>query len=223
MNEHIHKPRLLKAKMEKKETSIGNRRQTQKEDTRKIILESSRDLFNDLGFDKTSTREIALRAGVGVGTVFSHFSDKSSLLIAVLLDDLTATQADAMKSMPHEVPVCDRFLHLARFFYIYYTKRPDLSRTLLKELWFVKGEWGEKLTTQALEFVFLVADMLEQAKERDEIRPDADTLLCARAFFSHYLIVLYEGLNSPNIDVETMLDTLKEQLEQLLSGVGQTQ
>ena len=209
--------------MEKKETSIGNRRQAQKEDTRKIILESSRNLFNDLGFDKTSTREIALRAGVGVGTVFSHFPDKSSLLIAVLLDDLTATQADAMKSMPDEVPVWDRFLHLARFFYIYYTKRPDLSRTLLKELWFVKGEWGEKLTTQAFEFVFLVGDMLEQAKERDEIRPDTDTLLCARAFFSHYLIVLYEGLNSPNIDVETMLDTLKELLEQLLSGVGQTQ
>lgn len=153
--------------MEKKETSIGNRRQTQKEDTRKIILESSRDLFNDLGFDKTSTREIALRAGVGVGTVFSHFPDKSSLLIAVLLDDLTATQA--------------------------------------------------------FEFVFLVGDMLEQAKERDDIRPEADTLLCARAFFSHYLIVLYEGLNSPNIDVETMHDTLKELLEQLLSGVGQTQ
>lgn len=209
--------------MEKKETSSGSRRQTQKEDTRKVILESSRDLFNDLGFDKTSTRAIALRAGVGVGTVFSHFPDKSALLIAVLLDDLTATQADAMKSMPEEGPVCDRFLHLARFFYIYYTKRPDLSRTLLKELWFVKGEWGQKLTTQAFEFVFLVGDMLEKAKERNEIRPEADTLLCARAFFSYYLIVLYEGLNSPNIDVETMLGTLKGLLEQLLAGVGKTQ
>jgi len=223
MNEHVHKLRLLKVKMEKKETSIGNRRQTQKKDTRKIILKSSRDLFNDLGFDKTSTRAIALRAGVGVGTVFSHFPDKLSVLIAVLLDDLTATQADAIKSMPEEVPVCDRFLHLARFFYIYYTKRPDLSRTLLKELWFVKGVWGEKLTTQAFEFVFLISDMLEQAKERDEIRPEADTLLCARAFFSHYLIVLYEGLNSPNINVETMLSTLKGLLEQLLTGVGQPQ
>lgn len=208
--------------MEKKKTSSGNRRQTQKGETRIIILESSRDLFNDLGFDKTSTRAIALRAGVGVGTVFSHFPDKSSLLIAVLLDDLTATQAGAMKSMPEEDLVCDRFLHLARSFYIYYAKRPGLSRTLLKELWFVKGEWGEKLTTQAFEFVFLVGDMLEQAKERDEIRPETDTLLCARAFFSHYLIVLYEGLNSPNIDVETMLGTLKGLLEQLLTGVGQT-
>ncbi len=208
--------------MDSKETSTGSRRHIQKEETRKIILESSRELFNDLGFDKTSTRAIATRAGVGVGTVFSHFPDKSSLLIAALLDDLTSTQANAMKSMPKDANVCDRFLHLARFFYTYYSKRPDLSRTLLKELWFVKGEWGGKLTTQAFEFVLLVSNMLDQAKKRKEIRPEADPLLCARAFFSHYLIVLYEGLNSSEVDVETMLDTLKRMLDQLLTGVGQT-
>jgi AcrR family transcriptional regulator len=208
--------------MDIKKTKTRSRRHIQKEETRRIILESSRELFNEQDFDKTSTRAIANRAGVGTGTVFSHFPDKSSLLIAVLLDDLTSTQANAMESMPKDVNVCDRFLHLARFFYTYYSKRPDLSRTLLKELWFVKGVWGDKLITQAYEFVLLVSDMLEQAKKRKEIRPEVDTLLCARAFFSHYLIVLYEGLNSPETDVKTMLDTLKGMLNQLLAGVGQT-
>lgn len=207
--------------MDIKETRTGSRRHIQKEETRKIILEISRELFNELGFDKTSTRAIAKQAGVGVGTVFSHFPDKSSLLIDVLLDDLTSTQANAMRSMSNDDNVCDRFLHLARYFYTYYTKRPDLSRTLLKELWFVKGEWGKKLTTQAFEFVLLVSNLLEQAKERNEIRPETDTILCARAFFSHYLVVLYEGLNSPEVEVKTMLDTLKEMLNQLLVGVGQ--
>ncbi len=206
--------------MNKKEAITGNRRRIQKEDTRRIILESARSLFNDLGFDKTSTRAIATHAGVGVGTVFSHFPDKPSLLIATLLDDLASTQANAMQSLPVEAHVCEKFLHLARAFYIYYSKRPDLSRTLLKELWFVKGEWGEKLVAQGFEFVLLVSQMLEQAKERKEIRPEADTLQCARAFFSHYLIALYEGLNSPEINVETMLDTLEGMLDQLLNGVG---
>ncbi len=208
--------------MDIKKTKTKSRRHVQKEETRRIILESSRALFNEQGFDKTSTRAIANHAGVSVGTVFSHFPDKSSLLIAVLLDDLTSTQTNAMKSMPKDVNVRDRFIHLARSFYIYYSKRPDLSRTLLKELWFVKGEWGNKLMTQAFEFVLLVSDMLEQAKRRKEIRPEVDTLLCAKAFFSHYLVVLYEGLNNPEIDIETMLDTLKGMLDQLLSGVRRT-
>lgn len=205
-----------------KKNKTGSRRHIQKEETRRIILESSRELFNEHGFDKTSTRAIANRAGVSAGTVFSHFPDKSSLLIAVLLDDLTFTQANAMKSMPKDVNVCDRFIHLARSFYTYYSKRPDLSGTLLKELWFVKGEWGDKLTTQAFDFVLLISDMLEQAKKRKEIRPEVDTFLCAKAFFSHYLIVLYEGLNSPEVDVKTMLYTLKGMLNQLLAGVGRT-
>lgn len=208
--------------MEIKETKTGNRRHLQKEETRKIILESARELFNEKDFDKTSTRAIANRAGVGTGTVFSHFPDKSSLLIAVLLDDLISIHANTMKSMPKDINIVDRFLHLAQFFYTYYSKRPDLSRTLLKELWFAKGEWGDKLITQAFEFVLLISDMLEQAKKRKEIRPEVDTLLCARAFFSHYLIVLYEGLSSPEIDVKTMLVTLKGMLNQLLSGVGPT-
>ena len=32
---------------------LNNRRSIQKEETRKIILESARSLFNELGFDKT--------------------------------------------------------------------------------------------------------------------------------------------------------------------------
>ena len=206
--------------MDIKETRTGSRRHIQKEATRKMILESSRELFNEQGFDKTSTRAIANRAGVGTGTVFSHFPDKSSLLIAVLLDDLNSTQINAMKSMPEDANVCDKFLHLAQGFYTYYSKHPDLSRTLLKELWFVKGEWGDKLIKQAFEFVLLISDMLEQAKKRKEIRPEVDTLLCARAFFSNYLIVLYEGLSTPEINVKNMLDVLKRMLNQLLTGVG---
>jgi AcrR family transcriptional regulator len=223
MNELAHNTDFLRRTMDHKETGAGNRRLIQKEETRKHILATARDLFNDAGFDKTSTRAVAARAGVGVGTVFSHFPDKSSLLIAALLDDLGTTQADAMKTLPKEGSVCERFLHLARHFYTYYAKRPDLSRTLLKEFWFVKGEWGEKLTAQAYAFVFLVGEMLELAKNRGELRPEADVLMCARAFFSHYLIVLYEGLNQPQVDVQTMLNTLKGMLDQLLAGIGQTQ
>ncbi len=199
----------------------GTRRTAQKEETARMILKSARSLFIELGFAKTSTRAIAQSAGVGVGTVFSHFPDKSSLLVAVLLDDLAQTQATALKTMPEDLSVCDKFLHLSHGFYRYYSQHPDLSRTLLKELWFVSGEWGEKLISQAYEFVFTVHEFIEQAKLDKQIRPEVDSMLCARAFFSHYLNVLYEGMSKPQIDPEEMIAVLKELLIQLLNGVGQ--
>lgn len=123
--------------------SLNKRRSLQKEETRNIILESARILFNELGFDKTSTRAIAKYACVGTGTVFSHFPDKLSLLIAALLDDLASTHEEALKTLPENTHVCDKFLHFANYFYSYYLKRPGLSRTLLKEMIFAKGEWGK--------------------------------------------------------------------------------
>ena len=44
------------------------------------IREAARELFVKKGFDETTTREIAVRAGVGIGTVFTYAENKRDLL-----------------------------------------------------------------------------------------------------------------------------------------------
>ena len=51
----------------------GTRRAAQKARTRELILESATELFDKLGYDKTTIRAVAKGAGVGLGTVMSHF------------------------------------------------------------------------------------------------------------------------------------------------------
>ena len=201
-------------------SQLGTRKSIQKEETRKIILESARVLFDELGFDKTSTRKIAEKGGVGIGTVFSHFPDKSSLLIAALLDDIGSTQEEALQTMPDGASVCEKFLHLARCFYSYYVKRPELSRTLLKGMFFVKGEWGDKLLSNGYQFVSLVGNLLEEAKRNGEIQSHVDTTLCATAFCSYYITALFQGLTDPQPNTEKMIDQLRCLINQLLHGVG---
>ncbi len=52
------------------------------------IKQAARKLFIDKGFDETTTREIALQAGVGVGTVFPYAENKRDLLFLVANDEL---------------------------------------------------------------------------------------------------------------------------------------
>lgn len=210
----------MQTKNQRPGTPIGTRRHLQKKETRQAILESTRTLFNAQGYDKTSTRAIAKEAGVGVGTVFSHFPDKPSLLIAALLDDLETTRTAALKNFPEGAQICEKFLHFARYYYSYYARRPDLSRTLLKEMWFSSGKWGQELVAQADQFISFIEAMLGEAITNGEIRPQTDTRLCARAFFSHYLNVLFAGLSRPDIDVDNMIDLLSDLLNQLMEGVG---
>lgn len=69
------------------------------EDTKARILAASDALFGELGFDATSTRDIALRSGVNKALIHYHFHTKDDLL-AVLLDgyyqELTATLVAAL-------------------------------------------------------------------------------------------------------------------------------
>lgn len=55
--------------------------------TRGNILESAKAVFLEKGYLKTTFKDISSRAGIGYGTVYTHFSGKEELLRA-LVDDI---------------------------------------------------------------------------------------------------------------------------------------
>ena len=60
-------------------------RDDQKQATREKVLEAARDLFNETGYEETTIRAIAERAGVSVGSVFTTFASKAEVLSHGLL------------------------------------------------------------------------------------------------------------------------------------------
>jgi AcrR family transcriptional regulator len=55
-----------------------------KAESRKAILNASLELFAKKGFSATTTDEIAKKAKVSKGLIFSHFSSKENLLISIM-------------------------------------------------------------------------------------------------------------------------------------------
>ena len=54
---------------------------------KKKIISVSRDLFNDIGFDKTSTKMISKEAGIAEGTIFNYFGTKDEIFFEVFYKD----------------------------------------------------------------------------------------------------------------------------------------
>ena len=198
---------------------IGTRRSLQREETRAIILESARTLFDESGFDKTTIRAVANRAGVGTGTIFNYFPDKPSLLIAALLDDLEKIEKSAFKTLPEKASIIEKCLHITRVYYSYYARRPSLSRTLLRESNFIPGEFGELLKTRTNRFVKMIEDMMIEAQKKGEIRGDADCEMAALTFFSLFLRVLFSGLGEPEFRPDEQLGLLEKLLIQQMHGI----
>src|SRR2546421_5744523 len=63
-------------------------RERNKLDKLRRIKDAARELFVAKGFDDTTTREIALRAGVGIGTIFVYAENKRDLLFLIANEEL---------------------------------------------------------------------------------------------------------------------------------------
>jgi AcrR family transcriptional regulator len=76
-------------------------RASQKEATRQRVLDAARDLFDTHGYQGTTIREIARRAEVSVGSVFTTFASKGEILSEVMQARLDPLYAEIDRVMPH--------------------------------------------------------------------------------------------------------------------------
>ncbi|MBI9086045.1 MAG: TetR/AcrR family transcriptional regulator [Desulfobacterales bacterium] len=193
-------------------------RENQKAQTRALILETARNLFEEAGFEKATMRAIAARAQMGYGTIFKHFTNKRDLLAACLHDAIDATLADAFESLPAEAGLRQQFIHLARALIHHYGRRPQLSRTLIEGMIHVDGTWKTALDGQVNRFLVTLEDLVQTAKNRGEIRDDVESALLALSLFSTYLIILAMSLRAARFDPEQTIHTLDQLVDLHLTG-----
>jgi AcrR family transcriptional regulator len=92
-----------------KAPAAAGARQTQKEATRRRVMEAARELFDTQGYQGTTIREIARHAGVSVGSVFTTFASKYEILSQVMQDRLEGLYGELDRVIPHlRGPTADR-------------------------------------------------------------------------------------------------------------------
>lgn len=193
-----------------------NRRQIQKEKTRKIIQETAYTLFEQNGYEKTTMRELAKQAGVGLGTIFTHFPDKPSLLAAAFLDDLNDIIEKAFVSLPKE-NIIKQLEHIVSAIYGFYAKRPNFSRILIKELLFLQGPYGQNLEKQLSMFLVQIGQLFHIAKTNKEISEDLNIEQCVLAFGSFYFQSLHSGLRDSTFNIKNQAKIFSNLMDQFLS------
>jgi AcrR family transcriptional regulator len=63
---------------------VRGRRPLGSPDARQAVLTAARELFAELGFERTTMRAVAARAGVDPALIYHYFGDKDGLLVAAL-------------------------------------------------------------------------------------------------------------------------------------------
>ena len=183
------------------------------------ILAAARELFEEKGFDATTTRAIAQRAGVGVGTVFLYVEDKDELLFRVFREEIGPVASEAFDTLDREAPVVDQLLHVFGRMIDHYTTHADLSRVFLQQLLFQATAERPDVMGFTMGFLQGIGGILEAGQERGELRPDLPALIAAGNLFSTYYLALLGALTEFAPDREVHRALLREALELQIRGL----
>jgi AcrR family transcriptional regulator len=80
----------------------------QRGESRRLLLEAARDVFNRKGYSSASTREIADRAGVSETLIFRHFRSKAGLFREAMVQPFVAAIDERIalgRERPHATPL----------------------------------------------------------------------------------------------------------------------
>ena len=187
------------------------------------IREAAQNLFVAKGFDDTTMREIATRAGIGLGTIFLYAKNKRDLLFLTINEPLQAMTQQAEDAVDPKAPLIDNLLAVAKPHYQFFGRQPALSRLALREMIFYESG------AQALPFqktrerlIRLFGRTIELAVANGEIAPQEPPQFAGWTVFCIFQVELRRWLANDVIRPRAGLSALARALGLLIAGFGTT-
>jgi len=200
--------------------SGGLREQNKLSKLRNIKL-AAKELFCEKSFDDATTREIAIRAGVGMGTLFLYAENKRDLLFLISNDDLHQITRQTEQATSRSGTCFDNFIFAFKQHYQYFGQHPELSRSMLREMTFYdSGKLALEFQAIRSRMLKRLATFAEMGQANGELRADTDPGLIAWVVFSIYQVELRRWLLSPKPDVAAGVRKLKQSLALFFEGVN---
>lgn len=84
--------------------------QARAEATRRRIIDSAVDLFDELGYGETGLADVLQRAGVSKGAFYYHFDSKEAVAVAIIEDYRRRNTEAVTAQMDLSAPVLDRIM-----------------------------------------------------------------------------------------------------------------
>jgi AcrR family transcriptional regulator len=196
-----------------------NRREASKNETRQLILRAARRLFAQKGMEESTIRDIARHAGVSPASVVVHFKSKTALLEEALNRDIETALSELVASMPEDIVLLDRLLHLAKGFFRLYDQNRKLYRALIRYTIFEPAGETPNITNVSDSYLRFLSGLVEESQARGLIRPEVDATVAAGALFSLYLGALIMFFRQPEMTAEQVGAILAAMTEQYLKGI----
>jgi AcrR family transcriptional regulator len=199
----------------------AGRRELNKKDKLRRIKDACRTVFVANGYDESSTRQIAIEAGVALGTLFLYAADKRDLLFLVVNDDLEAVADKAAAAVRSDVSLIENLIAVFRPLYEFFGQEPKLSRLTLREMMFYEsGPQAKRFLATRQKMTDLCRDTVKIAQSRQEIKSGDGYRRAGEVLFAVFQIEIRKWLTARRSKVDDGVLKLREALEIVIRGLS---
>ena len=209
--------------MEHAEPSSG-RRERAKAERRERLKRAAFDVFADKGYEAATTREIALRAGVGAATLFRYAEQKRDLLLMIVNDGLDAATAQARAQLDAEAPLVDQLTVVFAPRFRYWGQHLALARDAMHETVLARASGDASLETRRYmqgraALVDLLVEIVRREQARRAVTEHEDPGVIATLFLTIYLSQLRLWIAAQRPVVKRGIEDLRRLLSLAIDGV----
>jgi len=184
------------------------------------IKAAAKELFTELGFDRATTREIAHRAHVGLGTLFNYADDKRDLVFLIFNEELDRITDRAFESVDAGAPLDEQLAAAFGVFYRAFAANPTLSRILLQEMIFYsQGRLASDFQRSKRRTIACIERLVAAAQRDGRICADDDPGFIALSLFFLYSGAVRYWIANDKPNPKTGVDELQRMLRQHLASM----
>lgn len=166
----------------------ATRREAMKLATRQRVLDAARDLFTEQGYAATTIREIAVRAEVSTGSVFTTFESKEEILSTIITErqaELTRAITTARGEHKGDARACLKASLAAA--YAYEFQRLLLVVEQIGASWTWSSQFEERNRLAVVRPFGFIREILAEAQGAGVIREDLDLEVLGDLILGAYL------------------------------------
>lgn len=194
-------------------------RKAQKAATRSRVVAAARELFEGVGYEETTIRMIAERAGVSVGSVFTTFESKVDIFNYILFEKFELLFSELRRISPHlKGSSCDRIVSLMSIAYGVECSQLDLMISHLA----ASHGWPDRIEAENARrqerLTGLFRECLQYGVNCGELRAELDVELFVETLMAIYLRN-YRKAYYERLKAEALSALIERQVLLLFDGV----
>ena len=196
------------------------RRERAKQEKREKIVDAARHLFTTKGFDRTTTSEIAERADIGSGTLFTYAPTKDDLLVMVFHDEIMAVNRRAFEDVPSQLPALDQIVHVFAQMISYHEQDMDLHRRITKILMDAPDAGRLRDINEMNALVHEgFSNIVRSRQQAGELSPKVDPDTAGKTFFAIYYLNMLLWMAAV-YSKDELLNHLRQQIGLAITGMA---